>query len=138
MPRIRAISELDDQLAPHLAAAVVLLQVAVDRERAGLIGAELEGDGLAGPDALGDPVRVDREAVGDVVAPERDLHEVVLHRPRCAAGVKAYLRAAIVELRAGRRLFLSRGYRATRRSASVASRDQQRRVEPAVMPRVVC
>ena len=44
----------------------------------GAIGAELEGDRLAGADALGDPVGVDRQAVRDVVGAQLDLDEIVL------------------------------------------------------------
>ena len=67
-----------NQLALHFLAPLVLLEIAVEAERAGLIGAELEGDRLARARALGDAIAVHREAVGDVGALKGDLHEVVL------------------------------------------------------------
>ena len=68
----------DDELALHLLAAIVLREVAVERETAGLVRAELEDDGLTGGGALGDAVRdVDGEAVGDVLCRELDADEVV-------------------------------------------------------------
>ena len=68
----------DHELAAHLTAAVVDLQVAVERERPGLVGAEFEGDGLPGAHALGDPVGVDGQAVRDVLGSELDLDQIVL------------------------------------------------------------
>ena len=56
----------DDELAAHAPAAVLDLEVAVVGEGTGAIGAELEGDRMAGADALRDAVLVDRQAVGDV------------------------------------------------------------------------
>src|SRR5688500_5912646 len=55
-----------------------MCEVLVDRVRAWTVGAELEADGLARLRALGDAIRVDGEAVGDVVGGEGDLHHVVL------------------------------------------------------------
>src|SRR6185503_9863637 len=46
----------DDELAVHLPAAVLDLEIAVVTEGSGAIGAELEGDRVARADALGDPV----------------------------------------------------------------------------------
>src|SRR4051794_4466186 len=70
-------ASLDDQLPLHVLAAVVLGQIAVVREGAGLIGAEFERDGLAGAGALRNAVAIDSEAVGDVFRGEIDLHQVV-------------------------------------------------------------
>jgi hypothetical protein len=53
-------------------------EVAVEAERAGTIRAELEGRRAAGRDAADDAVLVDREAVSDVFALDRDLDEIVL------------------------------------------------------------
>ena len=66
---------------------VVLRQVAVELEAAGLIGAELERDGLAGAGALGDAVRVAVEAVGHVGGGEGDLDEIVLLHFDAGGGV---------------------------------------------------
>src|SRR5438876_1003374 len=63
----------DDQLAAHLAAAVLDLEVAVVREGAGAVGAELEGDRLARAGALGDTVGLERQAVRDVISAQFDL-----------------------------------------------------------------
>ena len=73
-----AIIRVHHQLAAHVPATVFLAQVAVNRERARLIGPELEGDRLAAVDELGDAVGVYREGAPDVFAAQRDAHEVVL------------------------------------------------------------
>src|SRR5258705_13953557 len=62
----------------HVLALLVLREVAVERELAGLVGAELERDALAGAGALHDAVALDGEAMGDVLRRERDLDQVVL------------------------------------------------------------
>ena len=74
-----------DELAAHLAAAVVDLQVAVEGERPFAVGAELERHRRAGADALGDPVGVDGHAVSDVERPQLDPGRGRPARPRCAA-----------------------------------------------------
>src|SRR5258705_13373219 len=72
-------SELPDrERALHVFALRVLREAAIEREGARPVGAELEGDALAGAGALDDAVLVDGEAVGDVARRERDLHQVVL------------------------------------------------------------
>src|SRR5436190_14225657 len=68
----------DDELAVHLATAVFGEEVAVEGKRSGLVRPELEGDGASRPDALRDPVVVDRDAVRDVLGPELDRDEIVL------------------------------------------------------------
>src|SRR5688572_3468904 len=62
----------------HLAASVALRQVAVEGERAGAIGPELEHHGLTRARAFHDPVFVQRETVGHVPRGEGDLDEIVL------------------------------------------------------------
>jgi STE24 endopeptidase len=68
----------DDECAFHLAAAIVLGEVAVEAVSADLVGAELERDALTRGGAFGDPILVDREAVGDIPGGEGDLDQVVL------------------------------------------------------------
>ena len=68
----------DNQFAAHLLAAIVLREIAVEREAAGLIGPELEYDPLPGAGTLGDAVGIDRETVRDVYRVEGDLHQIVL------------------------------------------------------------
>ncbi len=68
----------DHQLPDHLPAPVVGRQVAVDREPAGLIGAELENNRLSGLDALRNAVFINGEAVRNVPGRERDAHQIVL------------------------------------------------------------
>ena len=53
-------------------------QVAVEGERAGLVGAELEVDRLPARGALDDAIGVDREAGGPSFARQRDRDEIVL------------------------------------------------------------
>src|SRR5437762_8792360 len=72
------VSRGDDELAVHFAALFVDAQIAVDRKAAGLIGPKLEHDCFAGLDTFGDAVLIDREAVRDVGARERDSDKVVL------------------------------------------------------------
>jgi L-asparagine transporter-like permease len=75
----------DDELALHLLAALVLREVAVVREAAGLVGAELEDHGLSVGGALRDAIwSVDREAVGKILGAERNANQVVLlHLDAC-------------------------------------------------------
>ena len=76
-PYVRLLILVHDQLAVHLPASLVLSQIAIDGERAGLIGPELEGDRVSAADPLGDAVGIHREAVSDVRARQGDLHQVV-------------------------------------------------------------
>src|SRR5690606_21146941 len=80
-PTLTLSSLRHDERALLFAAAFVGGEVAVETESTGLVGAEAEGDRLAGLGSPHDPVRglFDREAVGNVVAGERDVNEVVLH-----------------------------------------------------------
>ena len=68
---------MHDELPVHLAAALVLAEVAVDRKGPGLVGAELEAHRLPAADPLGDAVRIDGEAVRDVAARERHADQIV-------------------------------------------------------------
>src|SRR4029450_10930354 len=62
----------------HLAAAVFYLKVAVEGKSSGLVCAKFEGDRMARTDPLGDPIGVNRHAVGDVFRAKLDLYQVVL------------------------------------------------------------
>jgi hypothetical protein len=62
----------------HLPAAVLDLEVAVVAECSRPIGAELEDDRMPRPDALRDPVFVDRQAVRDVIGVQVDFDQIVL------------------------------------------------------------
>ena len=74
----RSAARLNHELTARLSAAVVDVETAVVGKGAGAVGAELERDGLAGSDALGNAVIVDREAVRDVARVQLDLDEIVL------------------------------------------------------------
>src|SRR5512140_853759 len=65
-----------DELGLHLAAPLVQLEVAVDRERAYVICAEVERHRVTRADALGNAVAVDREAVGDIFGLELDPYQI--------------------------------------------------------------
>src|SRR2546426_2264165 len=69
---------LHDKLAAHLATAVFRLEVAIEGERADLEGAEFEGYRVAGADALGNPVLVDRQAVRNIFGAKLNRDEIVL------------------------------------------------------------
>src|SRR5215813_14286408 len=69
----------DDELAVHHPVPRFTREVAVERKGPGTVSAELERCRAAGGDPLDDSILVDGKAVRDVLAPQRELDEVILH-----------------------------------------------------------
>ena len=68
----------DRQRPGHVLATGIGREVAIEREGARLIGAELERDRCAARHALHDPIGIDRKTGGTILAAQRDLDEIIL------------------------------------------------------------
>ncbi len=82
----------DVEHAAHLLARGVGREIAIEGERPGLIGAELEGHRRLARHALDDSIGIDRETRRHVFTRQRDLHQVILRHIELVWGEGVVLR----------------------------------------------